>query len=132
MADENVEVVQRIYDGWATGDFRVAVADFDPHVMIVVPASFLEYGVFIGPDGIREYTHRFLDQYERVTIKARGLQVVGDTVLADVVQQGTGRLSGLDMRFTYFMLFTFRGGKIVRMESVLDEDEALEAAGLRK
>lgn len=28
------------------------------------------------------------------------------------------------------MLFTFRGRKIVRMESVRDEQEALEAVGL--
>ena len=28
------------------------------------------------------------------------------------------------------MLFTFRGRKIVRMESIVDEGEALEAAGL--
>jgi ketosteroid isomerase-like protein len=28
------------------------------------------------------------------------------------------------------MLFTFRGGKIVRIESILERDQALEAAGL--
>jgi hypothetical protein len=30
------------------------------------------------------------------------------------------------------VLFTFRGRKIVRMESIMGESEALEAAGLRE
>ena len=34
------------------------------------------------------------------------------------------------MKQPFFMVFTFRGGKIVRMESILNRDDALEAAGL--
>jgi ketosteroid isomerase-like protein len=34
------------------------------------------------------------------------------------------------MEQEFFMLFTFRGGKIVRIESILERDDALEAAGL--
>jgi ketosteroid isomerase-like protein len=36
------------------------------------------------------------------------------------------------MEQRFFMLFTFRGGKIVRIESILERDEAIEAAGLRE
>ncbi len=53
-----------------------------------------------------------------------------DTVLARVVQHSKGRASGIEGDISYFVLFTFRGGKIVRMESVMGEDEALEAVGL--
>jgi ketosteroid isomerase-like protein len=55
---------------------------------------------------------------------------VGDTVLAEVVQHGKGRASGVEGDNQYFQLFTFRGGKIVRMESIMSEAEALEAVGL--
>ena len=41
-----------------------------------------------------------------------------------------GRASGIEGDISYFMLFTFRGGKIVRMESIMGEAEALEAVGL--
>ena len=73
---------------------------------------------------------RFLDQWEEVTIEAKRLRAVGDTVLATVVQHGKGRASGIEGDTHYFQLFTFRGGKIVRMESVMGQAEALEAAGL--
>ena len=73
---------------------------------------------------------RFLEHWEQLTIKATELRAAGDTVLARVVQHGKGAASGIEGDIPYFQLFTFRGGKIVRMESVMDEAEALEAAGL--
>ena len=48
----------------------------------------------------------------------------------DLVKHGKGRASRIDMRSPYFLPLTFRAEKIVRMEGVLDEAEALEAAGL--
>jgi hypothetical protein len=55
---------------------------------------------------------------------------VGDTVLAQVVQHAKGRASGIEGDLSYFMLFTFRGKKIVRTEVVMHYAEALEAVGL--
>jgi|SRR5215208_6474259 len=132
MSQENVETVRQILEGWGAGDFGPGVAAFDPQVTLVVPPAFLESGVYVGAEGIREFTRRFVAAYERVTIEATALRVAGDTVLADVLQVGNGRSSGLEMRIPYYMLFTLRGGKIVRMESMLDEGDALEAAGLRE
>ena len=130
MSQENVEVVRRIYEAGAAGDFRARVDDLDRHVVLVIGPDFPEFGVFVGPEGIRDYMHRFLDQWERLTIEAKELRAVGDTVLAQVVQHGRGRTSGIEGDNSYFQLFTFRGGKIVRMESIMDEGAALEAAGL--
>ena len=30
MSQENVEIVRRIFDGWATGDFGAGLTDLDP------------------------------------------------------------------------------------------------------
>ena len=125
-----MEVVRQIYEAWATGDFRARVGDLDRHVVLVIGSDFPEFGVFVGPEGIRDYMHRFLDQWERLTIEAKELTAVGDTVLAEVVQHGRGRASGVEGDNQYFQLFTFRGGKIVRMESIMSKGEALEAVGL--
>jgi ketosteroid isomerase-like protein len=51
-------------------------------------------------------------------------------VLVDVRQHAEGRTSGLEGDLDFFVLYTFRGKKIVRIESILDPAEALEAAGL--
>jgi ketosteroid isomerase-like protein len=130
MSEENVEIVRAIYDAWQGGDFSAGGADLDPHVTFIVRPSFPEPGVFHGPDGVRQYMSRFLASWERYTIEAEHLEAVGDTVLAHIHQHGRGKASGVETDVRSYMLFTFRGGRIVRIESILDEAEALEAAGL--
>jgi ketosteroid isomerase-like protein len=130
MSRENVESVRRIYEAWAQGDFRTRIGDLDQHVVLVIRSDFPEFGVFLGLDGVRDFMRRFLEQWEQLTIEATNLRAVGDTVLAQIVQHGKGRASGIAGDNRYFQLFTFRGQKIVRIESIMSEGEALEAVGL--
>lgn len=67
---------------------------------------------------------------EHTAFEATNLRAAGDTVLVDLIQHGKGKQSGLTGDLPFFMLFTFRGRKLVRMESVMDEAEALKAVGL--
>ncbi len=130
MSEENVEVVRTMYESWERGDFSAGAVDLDPHVTFVVRPSFPESGVYHGPEGVRDYMRRFLAMWERYTIEAEHLQAVGDTVLARIHQHGKGNASGVGTDVRSYMLFTFRGRKIVRIENVLNQEEALEAAGL--
>jgi ketosteroid isomerase-like protein len=130
MPQENVQMVRRICEAWARGDFQVGAGDLDRHVVFVVRPDFPEFGVFHGPDGVNEYMHRFLENWERYTLEATRVEPVGDTVLVRFVQRGTGRESGIEVVDSLFMLFTFRGRRIVRLESVRTEGEAFESVGL--
>ena len=130
MSQENVEAVRRIFEAWASGDWSIGRDYLDEHAVCVVSSDFPAFGAYYGLDEIRTYWRDFLAQWERVTFEAERLQVVGDTVLARVVQHAKGRVSGIEGDLSYFVLFTFRGGKIVRMESIMDEGAALEAVGL--
>jgi ketosteroid isomerase-like protein len=130
MSQENVEIVRRIYEGWASGDLSVGVDYLDRHLVFIVSPDFPAFGVFVGLEGTRDFMRDFLEQWEQATFEAKHLEAVGDTVLAHVVQHSKGKASGIEGDLRYFMLFTFRGKKIVRIESVMDEREALEAVGL--
>jgi len=130
MSQENVETVRRIFDAWATGDLRAGADDLDEHVVFIVSPDFPAFGVYVGRDGVRSYMRDFVEQWERVTITAKHVEAIGDTVLAHVVQHNKGRASGIAGDTAHFMLFTFRGSKIVRLESVMDKREALKAVGL--
>jgi ketosteroid isomerase-like protein len=130
MSQENVEIVQGIFDRWATGDFVAGLTSLDPDVAFVVRHPFPEAVETVGTEGIREYMRGFLDNWVNYTVEARELQAAGEIVLAEAVQRGEGKASGIEMEQPFFMLFTFRGGKIVRIESILERDQALQAAGL--
>lgn len=130
MSQENVQIVKRIFDGWSTGDFGAGFDDLDPHVVFIVRHPFPEPVETSGPDGIRKYMRGFLDNWKSYRVEARDLRAVGHIVLADAVQGGEGKASGIEMSQVFFMVFTLREGKIVRIESILEKDQALEAAGL--
>jgi ketosteroid isomerase-like protein len=128
---ENLEIVKRIFDGWGVGDFSVGADDLDPNVMFVVRSPFPEPAMVVGSDAISEYMLGFLKQFAPgAAFRAERFRVNGDTVLADVVQHSIGRISGVEGEQSLYMLFTFRGDKIIRMESILEEADALAAAGM--
>ena len=131
MSQGNMEVVTRIYTGWEQGDFAVGVSLFDRNVTLVIDPEIPDAGVYIGEEGVRTYMTRFLDAWDSLTIAAESFTDVGDTVLVKVQQTGIGSGSGAPVNASYFQLWTFRGGKVVRLETVQDEAEALEAVGLR-
>ena len=130
MSRENVEIVRGIFASWARGDFQGGADELDPDVIFIVRRPFPEPGTAIGPKAVAEYMDLFLEQWDRLVIKAEHFRPVADTVLVRAVMHGSGKASGATTEVRYFQLFTFRGTKIVRIESILDEAEALEAAGL--
>ena len=74
----------------------------------------------------------FLEQWTGYAIEATGFEPIGETVLVAVVQRGTGSSSGVPVEIPHWMVFEFRGGMIVRIETILDKADALEAAGVRE
>ena len=130
MSQENLEAVRCIFEAWASGDWSIGNEYLDQHAVYVISSDFPAFGAYFGLDGIRAYWRDFLEQWERLTFEAKRIEAVGDTVLAHVVQHAKGRASGIAGDLPYFMLFTFRGKKIVRTEVVMHYAEAREAVGL--
>src|SRR6476620_5215277 len=91
MPKGNLEVVKRIFEGWAVGDFGTGLADLDPDVVFVVRHPFPEAVETAGPDGIRKYMRAFLDNWQSYAIEVGDLQAVGEVVMADAVQRGRAR-----------------------------------------
>ena len=130
MSEEHTATVEAIYEGYASGDFRSPARFFDPHVVFVLSRGFPDAGTYVGAEEIAQYTRDFLEPWQRVTIEAEDITAIGDSVLAAVHQRGTGETSGAGTEMRYFMLWSFRGGKVIRVENYRDRSEALKAAGI--
>lgn len=131
MAQQNVEAVRRVYERWARGDFTASMDLLDAQAVLVIGPDFPDAGTYEGLEDIREYMRGFLEPWTRVTIAAEELTDAGDAVLAAVHQSGTGESSGVETELRYFQVWTFRDGKVGRLEGFRDRARALEAAGLR-
>jgi ketosteroid isomerase-like protein len=129
MSEANVEIVQRVYERWGEGDFRTDDV-LDDHAVLVMRPEFPDTGTYLGPEAIAGYTRGFLEPWTHITIEAEEILPAGDSVLVAVRQRGEGEASGAMTEFRYFHLWTFRGGRAIRLESIRERDEALEAAGL--
>jgi uncharacterized protein len=126
-----VETVRQIYERWGRGDFRAGVELYDPDVQLVLRPEFPDAGVYRGPDEIRKYMEEFLADLEGAVIVGEEFLAAGDSVVVRVHQQATGAGSGARVEMRYYQVWTFRGGSVIRIESVRERPEALEAAGLR-
>src|SRR5262245_51233663 len=135
MSEENVEVVRGVYERWSAGDFHAAVDLFDPHVVLVVRPALgpdsPEGATYVGTDAVGEYTRdTLLRTWTDLTMEAEEIVGAGDTVLASVRVSGVGRACCESTEMQFFMLWTCRGGKVIRFESFRERAAALEAAGL--
>jgi ketosteroid isomerase-like protein len=63
-------------------------------------------------------------------MRAEEVLVAGDSVVVTVLQSGVGRTSGVPTELRYFTIWSFRGPKVIRIESFRERGDALEAAGL--
>jgi len=134
MSQENVEIVRGIYREWGHGNFREGTELFDPHVLLVLRPEFSlasGEGVYCGPDEIARYMREiFLPEGEGLVIGGDEFVDAGDSVVVHVHQHGTGRQSHAFGELRYFQVWTFRGRSVIRIESVMERADALEAVGL--
>ncbi|HWH44865.1 MAG TPA: nuclear transport factor 2 family protein [Thermoleophilaceae bacterium] len=132
MSREHIEALRGLYRCWAAGDFRSAAWLLDRHVGFVVGPGFPTETVSIGLDSLGRHVVEILEAWERLTVTAESFREVGDSVLVGVRQVGVGAGSGVLTEMTFFHVWTFRAGKVIRLEVILEEGEALEAVGLRE
>jgi ketosteroid isomerase-like protein len=131
MSETNVRAVEGVYERWSQGDFRASIDVLDPLVLLVMRPEFPDAGTYLGLDRLRDYTRGFLEPWTRITIAAEEITEAGDTVVVAVRQSGIGGGSGAPAELRYFHVWSFRGGKAIRLETFRERAEALEAAGLR-
>ncbi|HKG37189.1 MAG TPA: nuclear transport factor 2 family protein [Solirubrobacterales bacterium] len=130
MAGSHEEAVRIVYDGWARGDFRAGLDVFDPDVEFVMGRGFPEAGTYRGTEELARYTRGFLEPWSQVAIELEDLVSAGDNLLAAVRQHGVGGGSGAATDFRYFQVWTFRDGRVFRLENFRERAAAAAAAGL--
>jgi ketosteroid isomerase-like protein len=128
VSEENVETLKRIYKGWAAGDMSAGASDCDPHMVAVLPdpSPVVQY----GQEAVSQYLRQFLQSWKEIRFEATAYRESGDTVVVEVHRSGIGQRSGVSVEDNVFHLWTFRGGRVIRMDIFEREAKALEAAGL--
>jgi ketosteroid isomerase-like protein len=129
MSQENVEIVRKVHDAWARGDFAVGpdllAPDFEWHQFPQAVEPGTRRGAEVG-----EAFRRMFEVYEGMRVEARELIEADDKVVVLGRASATARGSGMPLDTNVAFVWTVRNGKLVRNQVFMNQREALEAAGL--
>jgi hypothetical protein len=75
-----------------------------------------------------EMWRAWLAAFDTYQVEAGNYEAVGDQVIADVVNRGIGRASGLEIEMRQAQLWSFRGSRLARLRVYDRLEQAREAA----
>jgi ketosteroid isomerase-like protein len=138
MSEENVKVVQRVFEafnaGWERGDLGAvfdssAVADdLEWFPFPGLPGHPLSYR---GRDGFLAFMRIWTEDFEGWSIEYERLIHAPDNhVVALTRQSATGRGSGVPVELHFGVVFEIEDGRVIRIRNFPGLGQALEAAGL--
>jgi len=130
MSQENVEALRAVYEEWAKGNLSAGGDLYDREILFIPPAVWPEAGTYRGPQGAREFLLGWSKAWTNLTVAAEEFIEAENSVIVAARQRGVGTESGASTESRYFMVWTFRGRVVIRIEAFLDRAEALEAVGL--
>ncbi|MET0615491.1 MAG: nuclear transport factor 2 family protein [Thermoleophilaceae bacterium] len=126
MSEENVEIVRRVYERWARGDFS-NVDDFDPDIEFEM-ADWPHQTKVTGIEAMWETWRSTLGAFEGFRSMATEFTAVGDNVLVLNRIEASGKESGAGVGADVASLFTLRNGKVTRLALYWDVDAARREA----
>jgi ketosteroid isomerase-like protein len=132
MSQENVETIRHAFDAYNSGDPSVFLGLYDPDIVLRVSSAYIECGTYHGAEDVEHWYRRWFASFgESYRMTLRELIDAGDSVVAIYDASARGRQSGAEVAWRSIpLIFTMRGGKIIRIDHPSELDEALEAVGL--
>jgi uncharacterized protein len=131
IGDEKPALALRSYEAFNRGDLDGALAVFDPEIVwqtYLVPGP--GGGIYHGHDGVRELWADARNIFGDFRNEPERMIAAGDRLVVLVRICGWGKESGVEVEAKIAHLHTFRGGKVVRVESYEDRGEAMLAIGV--
>jgi uncharacterized protein len=131
LKDPKPALALRSYEAFNKGELDEALAVFDPEIVwhtYLVPGP--GGGTYHGHEGVRELWSDARNIFGDFRNEPERLVASGDRVVALVRLCGWGKESGAEVEAKIAHIHTFRGDRVVRVESYQDRDEALREAGI--
>jgi ketosteroid isomerase-like protein len=122
LAGAVVEAINR-------GDWDAAFALLAPDFEYDLTRTISPHRGIHPRERMRELVEEFLGDWEQARYEPEGVREAGDRVVMPFTTHFRGR-DGIEVTAQATWVWTFRDGKIARLELFQDRDEALAAAGL--
>jgi ketosteroid isomerase-like protein len=135
MSQENVEIVRRLHEAFNRGVEALLSGGFlsPEFVWDLSPSGIPGLGVYRGDAEVRSFLEN--DWFQTFPLEEWELELEelfdnGDQIVAMTRQRGRGQTSGAGVELKLTSVLTLREGQVVRVETHVDREKALEAARL--
>jgi ketosteroid isomerase-like protein len=130
MSQENVEVVERLYEIWSQEEFPGGIDLLDPDIEYVNPEGAIEPGVRKGIAEFSGAVEKLREGWASWEMHPERFVSVADKVAVVIRYAARARSSDIALNGRESALLTVRHGKVVRYEWFHGPDDALKAVGL--
>jgi ketosteroid isomerase-like protein len=131
MSQENVDLVRRGFDAYQRRDVQ-AMCDV-AHArceLFTFTVGVVEAQPFRGHAGIADWMAHELEPWEEWRLEVGEVRPVGERVLARTMVTARGLGSSVELTADSGVVFEFQDGRIMRLWSYLNWNDALDAVGL--
>jgi Ketosteroid isomerase-related protein len=131
MSAEKVETLRRALDAFNGRDRAAWIAVCDPEVENYPPREWPENARIRGAGAIYDFYVEAVKAWDQGSFDwGEFIDAGNDRIVANQLREMRGKTSGASVEWSYWVVFTFRDGRVLRSEWFADKAEALEAAGL--
>ena len=130
MSQANVELTRQAYDAFNRRDFDAFLTTMDADVEAVSLLVAME-GDYHGHAGIRRWWHDLFDVFSDFAVEVVEVRDLGDVCFSTLRTHGHGSDTDTPFEMSLWMVLRFRHGKCVWWRAYDNENDALQAAGLR-
>jgi ketosteroid isomerase-like protein len=127
MSQENVRILREMCGGRTVAE---AAELMHPAAEMRQPSALPDTDEYYGREELVRGTGLALEAWSHFHFTLDEVVDLGERAFGRVHLSGRGKKSGIELRQTVFHVWTFRDGRPWRCEVFVDEDAALEAAGL--
>ena len=131
MSQENVEVVRGSLKAFADEGLDAMAEFWDPDInWRAIEGAPDDVGEMDGIAANRRYYQEWIDMFHDLTLVLEEIRDLGDErVVARQHVSGRAKISGAETELRYAVVYTVRGGKIVRGREYASLEQALESVG---
>jgi ketosteroid isomerase-like protein len=125
MSESNIRALQTMFDAFTKGDLAGALEGVDHDIEAEPSSTFPGQEVYRGHEGVLRFFAMFFEAWDEYHAEPVEFIDAADDVVVVVHQRARGKGSGVMIESDMFQVWTFRGGKAVRVRVRDSREEAL-------
>ena len=133
MSPENLRLIHKFYEAYNRGDMQGVSEVFDREGVwnLATFTGWLGEEVYTGPDGVSEFFTEWRSIFGQDTVaRIESVSETGNRIVVFATQRSAGADGGDLVHQAFAQVYSFRDGRIERVDNYRDGRAALEALGL--